>query len=182
MKPACVEGFLMCYITRVLDPQVYDVIQASFLAQLRRTLRAEAVLVLVQVEQVCPGYWLDLSELAEQFATDRATLNRSLRKLEKLNLLRRASFSNGGTWIWWVARQFGDVPRPEDEPAWVIKHVQRREFYRIPLTDRWSWCDARKIPRKTFKGFLAGDQMVMRKKWQLVSTPFDSTNTTEEAA
>jgi hypothetical protein len=102
--------------------------------------------------------------------------------LEKLNLLRRASFSNGGTWIWWVARQFGDVPRPEDEPAWVIRHVRRRESYRIPLTDRWSWCDARGIPRKTFKSFLAGNQLIMRNKWQLISTPFDETNAIQDVA
>ena len=59
------------------------------------------VLLLVQLEQVCPGWWVDLSQLAEQLGTDRATLNRSLVQLERLDLIRRYSLANGGgTWIW----------------------------------------------------------------------------------
>lgn len=149
-------------------------IESQFLASLRRRHRAELVLVLVQLEQVCPGWWLSLQQLAEQLGTDRATLNRSVRKLEDLGLLRRASVSNtGGTWIWWVQRSEHDAPGPEDEPAWVVRNVKSRMLHRVTIADRWDWAKRHGIPRGTMRGFLAGDQELMRKRWQLVSTPID---------
>lgn len=145
----------------------------EFLAALRRRYRAELVLVLVQLEQVCPGSWLTLQELAEELGTDRATLNRSLRKLENLDLIRRASVSNyGGTWVWWVKRHEWDAPRAEDEPAWVIRY-RGGGLYRVPLSDRNGWAKRRGIPAQTFRSFLAGNQRVMRGRWELVSTPLD---------
>ena len=46
----------------------------------------------------------------------------------------------------------------------------------------WFVLDARGIPRKTFKSFLAGNQLIMRNKWQLISTPFDETNAIQDVA
>lgn len=149
-------------------------IEAEFLAALRRKYRAELVLVLVQLEQLCPGYWSDLTELAEQLGTDRATLNRSIRKLEDLNLLRRASISNGGgTWVWWIARHQADKPDETAEPVWVIRDLHRRKLHRVKLTERWVWGARYGLPRGTLRSFLMGGQMTMRERWQLVSTPFD---------
>ncbi len=56
-------------------------IQPAYLAKLRYELRAELVITLVQLEQLVPGWWCSLSDLAEQLGTDRASLNRSLSKL-----------------------------------------------------------------------------------------------------
>ncbi len=149
-------------------------IEPAFLASLRRRHRAELVLVMVQLEQLAPGWWLTLHDLAEQLGTDRATLNRSIRKLEDLGLLRRASISNsGGTWIWWVQRTEGDQPRPEDEPAWMLRDLSRKRPVRIPISERWAWAQRQGIPRQTMRSFLAGHQRVLRERWELVATPMD---------
>jgi len=151
-----------------------EVIEPAFLASLRRRHRAELVLVLVQLEQVVPSWWLTLQELAEQLGTDRATLNRSVRKLEDLGLLRRASISNcGGTWIWWAARHEGDAPGPEDEPAWMLRDLSRKRPVRIPISERWAWAERQGIPRATMRSFLSGGQRVLRDRWELVATPLD---------
>lgn len=150
-------------------------IEPQFLASLRRRHRAELVLVMVQLEQLAPGWWLTLHDLAEQLGTDRATLNRSVRKLEDLGLLRRASISNnGGTWIWWVQRHESDAPRAEDEPAWVVRDLtRRRQTERVTISERWEWARRRGIPRQTMRSFLSGGQLKMRGRWELVSSPLD---------
>lgn len=151
-----------------------DVIHPEFLASLRRRHRCELVMVMVQLEQLCPGWWLTLHDLAEQLGTDRATLNRSIRKLEDLGLLRRATISNsGGSFIWWVQRHDEDAPRREDEPTWVLRSVVGQQRERVTVSDRWEWGRRRGIPRQTMRSFLAGYQRVLRKRWELVSTPMD---------
>ena len=149
-------------------------IHPPYLAALRHRYRAELVLVLVQLDQVCPGWWGSIEELAEQLGTDRATLNRSLRKLERLEMVRRASNSNsGGTWLWWVKRSENDQPRPEDEPAWTVRHLSNRTLERIPMSQRWQWAAHRGVPRNTMRSFLTGGQTTLRGRWQLVATPYD---------
>ena len=149
-------------------------IESGFLAELRRKHRAELLLVMVQLEQLIPGHWPDIAELAEQLATDRATLNRSMRKLEDLGLLRRASISNGGgTWVWWVARHCDDQPDPAAEPAWVVRDVLNKRTQRITLSNRWDWARRHCIPRGTLRSFLMGYQLTMRDRWRLVATPLD---------
>lgn len=149
-------------------------IEPEFLAALRRRHRAELVLVLVQLEQLSPGWWVSLADLAEQLGTDRATLNRSVRKLEDLGLLRRSSISNtGGTWIWWVARHEGDAPLADAEPAWVLRDVRRRQVERVTITGRWVWARRHGIPRQTMRSFLSGGQLLLRERWELVGTPLD---------
>jgi hypothetical protein len=156
------------------------VIEPAYLASVRSQLRAELVLVLVQLEQVCPGWWLSLTELAEQLGTDRATLNRSVSKLESLGLLRRTSLGNGGgTWIWWVKRSPDDAPRSEAEPAWVIRHVTTRTYSRIPISNPYGWAARHEIPKQTMRSFLAGNQLVLRNQWQLVATPMDGLDQAE---
>jgi len=149
------------------------VIEPEFLASLRRRHRSELLLVLVQIEQLCPGWWPTLGDLAEQLGTERETLNNSILKLESMGLLRRSTLVSNGTWIWWVKKAEGDRPRPDDEPAWVVKNIRCRIHYRVPISDRWEWARRRKIPQATMKSFLIGRQLVMRKQWQLVSTPMD---------
>ena len=149
-------------------------IAPEYLAALRRQYRSELVLALVQLEQVTPGWWLTIEELADQLGTDRSTLNRSIRKLEQLGLLRRASYSNcGGTWIWWVQRNATDQPAPDAEPAWVARDVKRRLLERIPISSRWQWAAKHQIPRGTMSSWLYGYQRLLRDRWEIVSTPHD---------
>lgn len=149
-------------------------IEPEFLATLRRRHRAELVLVMVQLEQLAPGWWLTLEQLADQLGTDRATLNRSIRKLEDLGLLRRASISNnGGTWIWWVQRDANHAPPRDGEPAWVVFDEVARRSVRIPVSNRWEWAQQHGIPRQTMRSFLSGGQMMMRDRWRLTATPLD---------
>ena len=149
-------------------------IAPDYLAALRRRHRSELVLVLVQLEQVVPGWWQDLETLAEQLGTDRSTLNRSLRKLERLGLIRRASYSNcGGTWIWWAARSATDQPAPDAEPAWVARDVKRRMLERIPISSRWQWAAKHGIPRGTMSSWLYGYQRLLRDRWEILGTPHD---------
>lgn len=132
------------------------------------------VLVMVQLEQVCPGWWESLADLAEQLGTDRATLNRSLRHLEDRGLIRRCSISNkSGTWIWWVKRSEDDEPRPEDEPAWTLRMITSNHTARVTVSGRSEWAKARGIPLPTLIGFLYGRQTVLRGKWRVVASPFD---------
>ena len=149
-------------------------IHPTYLSTLRRQHRCELVLTLVQLEQIFPGWWLSMTELAEELGTDRASLNRSISKLEALGLLRRTSLGNGGgTWIWWVRTSPEDAPQPDAEPAWVVRNIRDRNRYRIPISDPYSWAQRRGIPRQTMRSFLGGHQLVMRNQWQLVSTPTD---------
>lgn len=149
-------------------------IEAEYLAALRRRLRCELVLTMVQLEQLCPGWWLTLSELAEQMGTDRTALNRAVRKLEDLGLLRRASISNsGGTFIWWVKRCESDEPGDDAEPAWMLRDLETRRLVRVPMGERWQWADRRGIPRPTMQGFLGGYQGTLYGRWRVVSTPMD---------
>lgn len=149
-------------------------IDPTFLASLRRRHRSEMVLLLVQLEQICPGWWLTITELAEQLGTDRTSLNRSLLKMDRLGLVRRASMSNnGGTWIWWVKRHAADEPLPEAEPAWVLRDIKSRTRARLTFAQRWQWADQHAIPRNTLRSFLAGNQRVLRDRWELMATPMD---------
>ena len=150
-------------------------IDPAFLAALRRQHRAEMVLVLVQLEQVVPGWWADLHELAQQLGTDRSTLNRSVRHLEAKGLIRRTSYSNfGGTWIWWAAKASDDAPRPQDEPAWVVRDIKRRLTERITISGRWDWAERHAIPKGTMTSFLCGYQRILRSRWEIVGSPMDA--------
>lgn len=158
-------------------------IASEYLAMLRRRMRSEMVLVMVQLEQVCPGWWEDISDLAEDLGTDRTTLNRSLRKLEDLDLIRRTTITNqSGTWVWWVKRHANDEPRASDEPAWVLSRLKSRERERIPISKRREWARARGIPMPTLCSFLYGHQQTLRGQWRLVGTPLDQFIPKEVAA
>lgn len=154
-----------------------EVIEPAFLASLRRRHRAELVLVLVQVEQLCPGWWADLSVLAEQLGTDRASLNRSLTKLERLGLLRRSRISNtGGNWVWWVKRREGDKPRGDDELGWRLFDIKTQTSLAVAVSKRWEWAARREINKNTFGAFLNGHQHVLLGRWRVTATPWDMTD------
>lgn len=132
------------------------------------------VLCLVQLEQITPGWWQDLGQLADLLGTDRATLNRSLSHLERRDLIRRTSHGNsGGTWVWWVKRSADDRPNPNREPAWIVRDMLLQRSERIPVSHRWRWPDRHGIPRATWRSFLCGHQKTLRGRWKLMATPID---------
>lgn len=149
-------------------------IHPEYLASLRKQHRAELVLVLVQMEQVTPGWWETLGELADELGTDRQTLNRALTKLEKLGLILRLSTgTNLGTWCWWVKRHRSDQPKTSLEPSWTLRDIQNETTERLLVRNRWQWAKERGIPRPTFQGFLEGRQRVLRQRWEIIGSPFD---------
>lgn len=149
-------------------------IEPEFLSYLRQHHRAEMVLAMVQLEQVCPGWWESLADLAQQLGTDRATLNRSLRHLEDRGLIRRCSISNrSGTWIWWVKRHATDGPRPQDEPAWRLRSLRSHHTIRVGVSGRREWAARHKVPIPTLCGFLYGRQKVLQGRWRLIGSPWD---------
>lgn len=149
-------------------------IESEFLAYLRHHHRPEMVLAMVQLEQLSPGWWESIHDLALQMGTDRSTLNRTLVHLEKRGLIRYHSISNkSGTWVWWVKRHAVDAPKPEDEPGWDLTVISNRGKIRIPISKRREWAKARGIPFPTLCNFLYGRQKVLRDRWRILRSPFD---------
>ena len=149
-------------------------IESEYLATIRKQMRCELVLTMVQLEQLAPAWWHSQSEMAQQLGTERRTLTTNLRKLEGMGLIRRIVIGHtGGTWIWWVKRSPTDEPRAEDEPAWVVRDVRRRMTERITIRQRWEWAAQRGIPKPTMQSFLGGYQRVLRGRWEVVASPWD---------
>lgn len=149
-------------------------IDPSYLAALRHQVRCELLLTMVQLEQLCPGWWADLSSLAQQLGTDRASLNRSLTKLEAMGLIRRERISNtGGNWVWWVKRSPEDCPRPDDEPAWSFRDVKVGKTIRVTIRDRWRWAERHGVARPTMQSFLGGYQQTLQGRWKITGSPWD---------
>jgi hypothetical protein len=159
------------------------VIQPAYLAQLRRELRAELVITLVQIEQLVPGWWCSLSDLAEQLGTDRDSLNRNILKLAALGLLRRVSRGNsGGTWIWWVKRSADDQPNHLDAPRWRLRDQVGGRAQEIIVGQERAFASAKGIPFNTVRDFLAGHRPLLAKRWKLVSCPLQLADESEQLA
>lgn len=149
----------------------------AFLASLRRTMRAELLILMVQLEQVVPGWWPSLHDLADQLGTDRSTLNNALVALDRKGLIRRASISNtGGTFIWWVQQHPDAVPPRDSEPHWLVRDQLIKRTTHITITGRARWAARNHIAYSTLRGFLSGHQKTLAGRWTLQATPFDNLN------
>ena len=158
-------------------------IQPAYLAQLRRELRAELVITLVQIEQLVPGWWCSLTDLAEQLGTDRDSLNRNILKLAALGLLRRVSRGNsGGTWIWWVKRSADDKPNDLEAPRWRLRDQVGGRAQEIIVGQERAFASAKGIPFNTVRNFLAGHRPLLAKRWKLVSSPLQLADESEQLA
>jgi DNA-binding transcriptional regulator YhcF (GntR family) len=150
------------------------VIEPPYLAQLRRTLRAEQAMTLVQIEQLVPNWWPNLTELAEQLGSERATLNRCLARLERRGLLRRVTRSNtGGTWIWWVKRSEQEQPDDTAAPRWVLRDLSGGRRREIIVGHERAFAAAQGLNSNTVRNFLAGHRPLLAQRWQLVSSPLE---------
>jgi len=147
-------------------------IDPPYLAQLRRDLRAEQAMTLVQIEQLVPGWWPTLADLAEQLGTERATLNRCMARLERRGLLRRVTRGNGGgTWIWWVKRSADDQPDATDAPRWVLQDLTCNRKREIIVGQERAFAAAKGLNYHTVRNFLAGHRPLLAKRWKPLSSP-----------
>lgn len=147
-------------------------IAPAYLSHLRRELRAELAMTMVQIEQLTPGWWATITDLAEQLGTERATLNRTLTKLTALGLLRRVTRGNGGgTWIWWVKRSADDQPSDREAPRWVLRDVACDRSLVVIIGQERRFAAAKGIPYHTVRNFLAGHRPLLAKRWKLLSSP-----------
>jgi len=153
---------------------VSAMIDPTYLAQIRRQYRAELVIAFVQLEQVSPGWWSTQIEMAEQLGTERRTLTDALTRLREDGLIRTTVMGkNGGTWLWWVKRFPDDKPLAGAEPGWRIRDMTTQAVIKIPISRRWSWADAHEIPKATMQSFLNGYQLTLRRRWRIVTSPWD---------
>ena len=158
-------------------------IQPAYLAQLRRELRAELVITLVQIEQLVPGWWCSLTDLAEQLGIDRDSLNRNILKLAALGLLRRVSRGNcGGTWIWWVKRSADDQPNDLEAPRWRLRDQVGGRAQEIIVGQERAFASAKGIPFNTVRDFLAGHRPLLAKRWKLLSSPLQLADESKQLA
>ncbi len=149
-------------------------IEPAFLAQLRRSLRAEHAITLVQIEQLVPNWWPNLTELAEQLGSERATLNRCLAALERRGLLRRVTRSNtGGTWIWWVKRSEQEAPDDSAAPRWVLRDLSGGKRREIIVGRERDFAAAQGLNFNSLRSFLAGHRPLLAQRWQLVRSPLE---------
>lgn len=149
-------------------------IDPAFIAALRRKHRCELVLLLVQLEQIVPGWWPSLTDLADQLGTERTTLNHALLTLDRKRLIRRASISKGGgTFIWWVQQRAGTLPPRDSEPHWLVRDQINKRTTHITITGRERWARLHNVPYPTLRSFLSGHQQMLRNRWTLQATPHD---------
>lgn len=147
-------------------------IAAELIAELRRQYNCQDLLLMVQLEQVCPGFWMNLLELSAQLGCDRSTFYRSLKRLRSRGLICYTAVSNnGGAWIWWVKRHQHDKPNPDNEPAYVICDTEQHKTFELKISQRFEWADDNAIPRETMRNWLMGCSDLLRKRWRLVSLP-----------
>jgi len=147
-------------------------IEPDFLARLRQQHYAPQLLLLVQLEQVTPGYWLTQAELAEQLGIGPETLRKSMAWLRDRDLLR-FTCTMRGTWVWWVARRQGEQPDESQEPCWVFRNLHNRYRPRVPMSGVEKWRQQQGIHKETMKHWLMGTTLVLNGTWVVASTPMD---------
>jgi DNA-binding transcriptional regulator YhcF (GntR family) len=148
-------------------------IEPDFLASLRQQHYASQLLLLVQLEQVTPGYWLTQRELADQLNINVETMRDTLRWLRDRDLVR-FTCTMRGTWVWWVARNQSDRPDPALEPCWLIRNAKNRMIQRVALSKVSEWAKARGIHKETMKHWLMGTTRLLDGRWELAGTPMDT--------
>jgi hypothetical protein len=146
-------------------------INPPFLADLRRRLRAEVVLLYVQLEQVCPQWWTSQREMAEELGVQPATLCRALQRLRHYDLIRTTG-SKHGTIVWWVRRHQAETPDESLAPAWILRD-RKRLLHRVPLGQERQWCKDHKVSYRSFQMLAGGHCHWLKDRWELRNTPMD---------
>ncbi len=120
-----------------------------------------------------PGWWPSLTEMAAEFDLPRATFYRALARLASAELIGMTSRRNMGIWIWWIQTRVGQRIDRSQAPVWVIRDVlaPRAAPVRVPIERMLTWGDRRGIPRKTLHNWMAGHQVRLRNRWEIVAGP-----------
>lgn len=153
-------------------------IEADYLSFLRSKYNCQDLLLMVQLEQIVPGWWSNQSELAKQLGTESHTTSQALRRLRKRGLVEAIAYGKGGTFIWWVKRSSKDKPKLSEMPSWSIKNILTGKTERVSICDRQSWAERNGLHYGSFRLFLCGYRKIMDKRFQVVATPIDQCGNT----
>ena len=145
----------------------------DYLSFLRGKYNAQDLLLLVQLEQIVPGWWQNQKELAKQLGTEPHATAQALRRLKARGLVEVVAYGKGGSFIWWVKKSARDRPVLSDAPSWVIKNIETGKKEEVFVHERRSWAERNGLNYDSFRLFLYGYRKVMAGKFQLVSTPID---------
>ena len=151
-------------------------IDPKFLSLLRQKHRCEPLLIMVQLEQLCPNWWMTQKELSGELGLKcTKTLNLNLKLLQKAGLIRYTSVcSNFGTWLWWVKRSERDRPDESAAPHWKVYDRNRRMYEQIMVGESEQWAKRRGYNYLTVRSFLSGKQKLLDGRWQMLYGPYEN--------
>jgi hypothetical protein len=148
-------------------------IDADYLSFLRSKYNCQDLLLMVQLEQITPGWWPNQPELAKQLGMEPHTASQALLRLRKRGLVEAITYGKGGTFIWWVKRSAGEKPKPSEMPSWTVKNILTGKTEKVTILDRQGWAERNGLHYDSFRLFLNGYRKIMDKRFQVVSTPID---------
>ena len=148
-------------------------IEPDYLAFLREKCDTRDILFLVQLEQLVPGWWPNVGELAELLNVRPDTAAQALRRLKKQGLIKVTAYGKGGSFIWWIKRSSKDKPDPRLAPSWKVKDITTGKVEDVFIHQRRMWAERNNLHYPSFRMFLYGYRKVMAGKYKLVSTPID---------
>lgn len=148
-------------------------IDPDYLSFLRGKYQAQDLLLMVQLEQIVPGWWQNQKELAQQLGLEPHATGQAIRRLKKRGLIEVTPYGKGGTFIWWVKKSARDKPSQSQAPSWEIKNILTNKIERVTIHERRSWAERNGLNYNSFRIFLYGYRKIMAGKFQLVSTPID---------
>jgi hypothetical protein len=148
-------------------------IEPDYLSFLRGKYQSQDLLLMVQLEQIVPGWWPSQPELAQQLGLEPHATGQALRRLSKRGLIEMITYGKGGTFIWWVKRSARDKPRPSDTPSWMIRNIHTGKVEQVTIYDRQSWAERNGLNYNSFRMFLYGYRKIMAGTFKLVATPID---------
>jgi hypothetical protein len=152
---------------------IKKMIDSDFLSKLRKKYQPCTLLLMVQLDQRCPGWWQNLTELASELGMDIYTLRRNLQRLDKYGLVARYSAHGigSGTYVWWVKKNEDD--KPPAPPAWKLRNIENGSVKVIQVGQIYNWARANGMKPDTVHSFLRGYIKLLNNRWKLVSNPMD---------
>lgn len=148
-------------------------IEPDYLAFLREKCDTRDLLMLVQLEQVTPGWWANIGELADQLGMHPHTAGQALRRLKRRKLIEVTTYGKGGSFIWWVKKSARDRPDMKLAPSWKIKDVMTGKIEEVFIHQRKMWAEINGLHYPSFRMFLYGYRKLMAGRYKLISTPID---------
>lgn len=152
-------------------------IEPDYLSFLRGKHNAQDILLLVQLEQIIPGWWQSQPELAKQLGLEPHSTGMALRRLHKRKLIEMTPYGKGGTFIWWIKRSASDKPLLSQAPSWRVKDIKTGKIEDVFIHERRAWAERNNLNYNSFRVFLYGYRKIMAGRYKLISTPIDKYST-----